>query len=794
MKYGVLKTTVTTGILNMLALATPLQAPAQTSAPPPATGAVLPLPTPKSNATIGRTFKDSVPPKLQVAKAPAGAPNVVVVLLDDVGFGAAGTFGGLIPTPTLDMLAQQGLRYNRFHTTAMCSPTRAALLTGRNPHAVGWGVVSELSTSYDGYAGKIPRSAATIAEILRQHGYGTSAWGKWHNTGIWESSAIGPFDHWPTGEGFEKFYGFLGGATDQYEPELFDNTTPVQPPQKPGYTLNEDLANRAIAWMQQQKSVAPDKPFFVYFAPGGAHSPLQAPKPWLDRFKGKFDQGWDKVREEIFARQKQLGVIPADSVLTPRPGELPSWNSQSADQKKVAARLMETYAGFLAQTDAQVGRLVGTLQQMGQFDNTLFIYVVGDNGASAEGGLEGNYHEIDSFNGVRPDMATLLKRLDTIGGPGTYPHYPAGWAWAMDTPFQWTKQVASHFGGTRNPMVVTWPKHIREPGGLRSQFSNVSDLMPTILEAARIAAPTMVNGTAQQPIDGQSLLQTFNAPKEANPNRTQYFEMLGNRAMYQDGWMASTTPTRMPWSVLGWGPTALGTENWELYHVDKDFTQSRDLAKQHPEKLQALQALFWTEAEKNKVLPLDDRFVERLSLTNSAGQSDRPSLTAGRNSFTYYQGAVAINEANAPNTKNRSYVVGVETQTTQAGEQGVLVAQGGSRAGWSLYVNQEGMPEYTYVFDGKRTTLTAPQRLPAGKAALRVEFAYDGGGRGKGGTARLVVDGKTVGEARMDKTVPNLFSMSESFDVGTDTKSPVGNYPRNYDFNGTIAKVTVDLK
>ena len=794
MRHTVVATTLAAGLLKMLALAMPLSAMAQDKATLPAAGAVLPMPVPKSTAVVGRTFKDSVPPKPHMMKAPAGAPNVVVVLLDDVGFGAAGTFGGLIPTPTLDMLAQQGLRYNRFHTTAMCSPTRASLLTGRNPHAVGWGVVTELSTSYDGYEGKIPKSAATIAEILRQHGYGTSAWGKWHNTGVWESSAIGPFDHWPTGEGFEKFYGFLGGATDQYEPELFDNTTPVQPPQRPGYNLNEDLADRAIAWMQQQKSVAPDKPFFVYFAPGGAHSPLQAPKPWIDRFKGKFDQGWDKVREEIFARQKQLGVVPADSVLTPRPAELPSWNSQSADQKKIAARLMETYAGFLAQTDAQVGRLVGTLQQMGQFENTLFIYVVGDNGASGEGGLEGNFHEIDSFNGVRPDTATLLKRLDEIGGPGTYPHYPAGWAWAMDTPFQWMKQVASHFGGTRNPMVVTWPKHISEPGGVRSQFSNISDLMPTILEAARIAVPTMVNGTAQQPIDGQSLLRTFNAPQNASQNRTQYFEMLGNRAMYQDGWMASTTPTRMPWNVLSWGPTALGTESWELYHVDKDFSQSKDLAKQYPEKLQALQALFWKEAEKNKVLPLDDRFIERLSMTNQAGQSDRPSLTAGRSNFAYYQGAVAINEANAPNLKNRSYAITVDAQAAGAGAQGVLVAQGSATSGWSLYVNSAGIPEYTYVFAGKRTTIAGSERLPAGKAVVRFEFAYDGGGRGKGGTGTLSVNGKKVGDARIDRTVPNLFSTSESFDVGTDTKSPVGNYPRNFDFNGNIAKVTVDLK
>lgn len=794
MKHRLMLTALAASILELAMLAASAQAEGQQNQALPETGLVLPVPAPKSAAIIGRTFKDSVPPKIQIARPPAGAPNVVVVLLDDVGFGAAGTFGGLIPTPTLDRLAHQGLRYNRFHTTAMCSPSRASLLTGRNPHAVGSGVVGELSTSYDGYVGMIPKSAATLAEVLRQHGYSTSAWGKWHNTPIWETSATGPFDHWPTGEGFEKFYGFLGGAMDQYEPDLYDNTTPVQRPTKPGYHLTEDLADHAIAWMQLQKSVSPDKPFLVYFAPGGTHSPLQVPKPWIDRFKGQFDQGWDEVRKQIFARQKQLGVIPGDAVLTPRPKELPAWDSQTPDQKKISARLMETYAGFLAHTDAQVGRLVETLQQMGQFDNTLFIYVAGDNGASGEGGLHGHFNETDGFNGVPEDSAAIVKRLDEIGGPTSYSHYPAGWAWAMDTPFQWMKQVASHFGGTRNPMVVTWPKYIREPGGLRSQFSNISDLMPTILEAAHIPAPAMVNGVAQQPVDGHSLLYSLNDSKAASRDRVQYFEMLGNRGMYRDGWMASTTPTRMPWNVLGWGPSALGKENWELYHVDKDFTQAHDLAQQNPEKLQELQNLFWTEAEKNKVLPLDDRFIERLSLTNDAAQSVRPSLTAGRSSFAYYQGAVSINEVNAPNIKNRSYAITVNVEIPKSGAEGVLVAEGSASTGWSLYVNKDGVPVYTYVFDNKRTTIGGSQRMQAGKGVIRFEFAYDGGGRGKGGAGKLLVDGAAVGEARIDRTVPNTFSFNETFDVGTDTKSPVGDYPRNYGFTGKIDKVAIDLK
>ncbi|NTX28535.1 arylsulfatase [Burkholderia pyrrocinia] len=794
MKDRFASTILAMSVQAMLALAVPVSTAAQPNPGPTASGSILPMPEVESAGVIGRTFKDSTPPKRQWLKPAAGAPNVVVVLLDDVGFGAAGTFGGLIPTPALDKLAQGGLRYNRFHTTAMCSPTRASLLTGRNPHAVGWGVVSELSTNYDGYIGIIPQSAATVAEILRQHGYATSAWGKWHNTAVWETSVNGPFDHWPTGQGFQKFYGFLGGEIDQYEPELFDNTTLVQHSDKPGYYLNEDLTDHAIAWMQQQKSVSPDKPFFVYFAPGGTHAPLQVPKGWIDRFKGKFDQGWDKVREQIFARQKSLGVIPADAVLTPRPQALPSWDSQSPDEKKVEARLMETYAGYLANTDAQVGRLVTALQQMQQFDNTLFIYVVGDNGASGEGGLHGHFNEMDAFNGIREDAASTVEHLDEIGGPTSSPHYPAEWAWAMNTPFQWMKQVASHFGGTRNPMVISWPAAIREPGGLRSQFAYVADLMPTILEATRIPVPKEVNGVVQQPVDGSSLVYSFNAPDAPSLDRAQYFEMVGNRAMYRDGWMVSTTPARMPWNVLSWGPSALGTEHWELYHVDGDFTQAHDVAQQYPDKLRELQDLFWKEARKNNVLPLDDRFVERLSLTNDVNQATaRPSLTAGRTHFVYYQGAVGINESSAPNIKNRSYAITVKAHIPDTGGEGVLVAQGGAHAGWSLFVNHSGDPVYTYVFAGERVTLTAPARLPVGDAIIRFEFTYDGGGRGKGGTGRLIVNGQLAGEARLERTVPNIFSMNESFDVGTDTKSPVGDYPRNYRFNSAIHSVAVDL-
>ncbi|SCV01809.1 Sulfatase [Cupriavidus necator] len=762
---------------------------------PDISGLTLPLPDIKTApGVIGRTFKDSAPPMRQWPKAPAGAPNVVVVLLDDVGFGAAGTFGGLVPTPTLDALASRGLRYNRFHTTAMCSPTRAALLTGRNPHAVGWGVVSELSTPYDGYVGLIPKSAATVAEILRQHGYATSAWGKWHNTPVWESSPAGPFNHWPTGQGFETFYGFLGGETDQYEPALVENTAPARRPDKPGYHLTEDLADHAIGWMQQQKSVAPDKPFFVYFAPGGTHAPLQVPRPWIDRFRGQFDQGWDKVREQIFARQKAQGVVPADAVLTLRPKELPAWDSLPADERKVAARLMETYAGFLAHTDAQVGRLVASLERMGQFDNTLFLYIVGDNGASGEGGLHGHFHEIDSFNGVAEDAATNAARLEQIGGPASLPHYASPWAWAMDTPFQWMKQVASHLGGTRNPMVISWPQRIHAPGGVRSQFSYVSDLMPTILEAAQIPAPKQVNGVVQQPVNGHSLLYTFNVPEAPERRRTQYFEMVGNRAIYHDGWIASTRPAHMPWNIMARGGSALGMEQWELYHLDKDFTQAHDVAAQHPDKLRQLQQRFWQEARANKVLPLDDRFMERLSLTNDAGQAQqRPSVTGGRSRLVYYPGAVGLNEASAPNLKNRSYAITAKVRTPARGAQGVLAAQGGSGSGWALYVNESGVPVYTYVFAGKRTTLTSDVRLAAGESEIRLDFAYDGNGRGKGGMATVLVNGRPAGQVHIERTVPALFSISEPFDVGTDTQSPVGDYPREYRFTGDIDHIAIDL-
>ena len=748
---------------------------------------VLPPPALNPAPPGGLTPKDVPLEKIEIVRPPQGAPNVVIVLLENVGFGAAGTFGGPIPTPELDRLAKQGLRYNRFHTTSICSPTRAALLTGRNPHAVGMGNVMNVAAAYPGYDGVIPKSAATIAEVLRQHGYSTSAWGKWHLTPDWETSAAGPFDHWPTGMGFEKFYGFLAGETDQFEPTIYDGTTYVGRPKKTGYHLTEDLAEQAITWMRLQRTIAPDKPFFVYFAPGATHAPLQAPRQWIERFKGQFDQGWDKVREETFARQQRLGVIPTNAQLTPRPKELPGWDSLSADEKKVAARLMETYAGFLAHTDAQVGRLTAALEQMGAFDNTLFFFIVGDNGASGEGGLLGSFNGyLGSLQGFREETAATLQHLDEVGGPSSYPHYPAGWAWAMDTPFQWTKQIASHFGGTRNPLVVSWPRRLRDKGGLRPQFAHVNDVMPTILEAAGIAAPAVVNGVQQQRMDGVSLLYSFNDSAAKDRHRTQYFEVLGNRAIYHDGWIASAFRGRAPWAGMVRNPKPYADDVWELYHVDEDYSQARDLAKDNPQKLRDMQDLFWAEFAKNNGLPLHD----------DGSPEGFPRLhPPGRTAFTYDSRAVRLAEVLAPDVKNRSHVITAEIEVPAAGAEGVLVAEGGRSAGWSLYVNHEGKPVYTYnLFAIARPTVVGKDTLPTGIAKVRLDFVYDGGGMGKGATAKLSVNGTPQGEVRVDRTVPVFFGIDETFDVGTDTGSPVGDYPVDYAFTGPLRQVTVELK
>lgn len=723
-------------------------------------------------------------------KAPAGAPNVVVVLLDDVGFGAAGTFGGPVATPTLDALARDGLRYNRFHTTGICSPTRAALLSGRNPHLAGIGSVQDVADARPGYSGFQRKDTATIAEVLRQNGYGTAVFGKWHQTPSWELSPSGPFDRWPTGQGFEKFYGFQGGETDQFEPTLIDGTTPVF--RRPGkdYHLTEDLAERSIEWMRTLKAVTPDKPFFLYFAPGGIHAPIQVPDNWRDRYRGKFDQGWDKLGEEILERQKKLGVVPANTVLAPRPAGLPTWESLSPEEKKFSSRLMEIYAAFLEYTDVQVGRLVQALKDSGEFDNTIFVYIVGDNGASAEGGLGGSLNYLGSYTGLPEPKAAMHANVERFGGPDSYGHIPSAWAWATNTPFQWTKTVASHLGAMRNPMVITWPGKIRDKGGLRSQFSHVNDIVPTLLDAIGIEMPAEVDGVPQKPLSGTSLTYTFDQPKAPERHRTQYFEVFGHRSIYHDGWMASAFHHRMPWSAFTLGQKKFEDDTWELYDLRVDFSQANDLAARHPEKLAELKAVFMKEAEANQVLPLAGQ---------SVGMSGLPSLSAGVTRATYHAGTVGIPESAIPRIFNRSWSLHAELEVTDAAE-GVIATVGGVSAGWSLYLDPMRRPVFRYrVFELQTVELVGAEPLASGRHTLRVDFDYDGAGYAKGGKLKLLANGTSVSADTLVASPIALYSNNETFDVGIDTGSPGGRYPENakqgYPLqNAQIGSVTIELR
>lgn len=728
--------------------------------------------------------------RYQIA-APKGAPNIVIVLLDDVGFGAASTFGGPVATPALDALAREGLRYNRFHTTAICSPTRASLLTGRNPHATGIGAVENSVDARPGYSGFHTKDTATIAEVLRKHGYSTAAFGKWHQTPDWELSQSGPFDRWPTGEGFERFYGFQGGETDQFDPTLFDGTTPVMRPAGTGYHLTEDLAAKATEWLRAQHAVTPAKPALVYFAPGGTHAPLQPPAGWADRYKGQFDQGWDKLREETFARQKRLGVIPSNTVLTPRDPKLPAWSTLTPDQKRVASRLMELYAGFLGHTDAQVGKLIDALKANGEFDNTLFFYIVGDNGASGEGGLLGSASYMGAIQGLRETDAIRLGQLSTLGQPGTYPHFPSGWAWALNSPFQWMKTVASHLGGTRNGMVVSWPERIKGNGGLRSQFAHVNDIAPTILEATGIAMPGEVDGVPQKPIDGASLVESFTSARAPERHTTQYFEVMGHRAIYHDGWMASAFHSRLPWAGIDMNNKPFESDVWELYDLRHDFSQARNLAAKEPARLAELKALFFQQAAANQVLPLANITVP--------DRSKLPSLAGKRTSITYHAGAIGIPETSLPGTYNRSWSA---SATVEVGPdaRGVVAALGGSSAGWAIHLDPERRPVATYrLFDLKTVTLRGSAPLAPGRHELLLNFAYDGAGFAKGGALSLAVDGATVGSDRLPASPPALYTIDEGFDVGIDRGSPVGTYPADallgYAFTGgTIDAVTISAK
>ncbi|MFN5764646.1 MAG: arylsulfatase [Pseudanabaena sp.] len=750
-------------------------------------GDVLPLPQPPFKGKIGITYKESQPDFPKPIKAPAKAPNVLLVLLDDVGFGQTSAFGGLIETPNLDRLAARGLRYNQFHTTALCSPTRAALLTGRNHHSVSTGVITELASGFPGYTAILPRSAATIAEVLRSNGYNTAAFGKWHNTPDYETSAVGPFDRWPTNLGFDYFYGFLGGDTNQWSPNLVENTQHIQKPlDDPNYHLTPDLADHAIKWIRTQQSIAPDKPFFTYLATGATHAPHHAPKEWIEKYKGKFDQGWDKLRADIFERQLNLGIIPADTKLTPRPAEIPAWDSLTPTEQKVYAHQFEVFAGFLSHTDAEVGRVIEAIAQLGELDNTLVFFIAGDNGASAEGGLTGSVNEFKVFNGVEESPQEILAALDDLGSPKTFNHFHAAWAWAVDSPFQWTKQIASHFGGTRNGLVVAWGDRIKDQGAIRSQFHHVIDIAPTILEAAGIEEPEVVNGAKQQPIEGTSLVYSFDDPAVASKHKTQYFEMFGNRAIYDNGWVAAARHGRLPWERFS--KTNFDQDNWELYNVAQDFSESQDLAKDNPQKLAELQNLFLKEAKKYKVLPLDDRTIQRFDINT------RPSVTNGRNSFSYYTSVVGIPEGSAPNTKNRSFSITADVDVAKDGTEGVLVTQGGRFAGWSFFL-KDGKPTYAYNFlNSDRTIIQSSEPVAIGKSKVRFDFAYDGGGIGAGGTGKLFINDKQVAEGRIEKTVGFRIGLDETFDVGQDTGSAVvDSYQVPFKFTGNLEQVKLDL-
>jgi arylsulfatase A-like enzyme len=710
-------------------------------------------------------------PPIEPLRPPEGAPNVLVILLDDVGFGASSAFGGPCETPNLEKLASGGLRYNRFHTTALCAPTRAALLSGRNHHSVGMGSITEVATSSPGNSSLRPNSKAPLAQTLTLNGYSTAQFGKCHEVPVWQSSPMGPFDAWPTGSGFEYFYGFIGGEDNQWYPSLYEGTNPVEPPKTPeeGYHLTEDLADHAVTWVRTQKALMRDKPFFMYFAPGAAHAPHHVPKEWIEKYKGKFAHGWDKQRELTFARQKELGVIPADAELTKRHQEIPSYDDMDPALKPVLERQMELYAGFLSHTDEHVGRLLDTIAELGVLEDTLVYVIIGDNGASAEGTLQGTFNEMINFNAM-PQLETsefMIERLDKFGGPESYPHYAVGWAWAMDTPFQWTKQVASHWGGTRNGTIVHWPQRIKGKGELRTQFCHVIDVAPTVLEAAGIPEPATVNGVTQSPIEGNSMLYSFDSAHAAERHDLQYFEMFGNRGVYFQGWSA-VTKHRTPWELGAVKLPAFDDDVWELYDGSKDYSQAHDLVKENPERLHELQRLWLIEATKYNVIPLDDRSAERLN-PDIAG---RPQLIKG-DTQVFYPGMSHLSENSVLSIKNKSFSVTAEVAVPQGGANGTIIAQGGALGGWSFYA-RDGKVKFAYNLLGIRSfAAEAAEPIPPGKHQVRAEFAYDGGGMGKGGTVSLYNDGNKVGEGRIDATQPFIFSADEGLDVGYETGTTV---------------------
>jgi len=750
---------------------------------------VLPIPEPKIPHSTVLDARNATPPLRFQVKAPEGAPNVLIVLIDDMGFGMSSAFGGPIEMPTVERLARGGLRYNHFHTTALCSPTRAALLSGRNHHMCNMGSITETATSFPGQTGQRPNSVAPLAQMLRLNGYSTGAFGKSHETAAWEVSPSGPTDRWPTRSGFDKFYGFLGGETNQWAPMLYDGLNQIEVPRSENYHFMTDMTNQAIAWMSFEKALTPDKPFFMYFAPGATHAPHHVPKEWIAKNKGKFDQGWDKMREETLARQIKLGVVPEGTRLAPKPEDIKDWDKLSADEKRLFAYQMEIYAGFGEYADSEINRLVEAIEELGQLDNTLIFYIVGDNGTSAEGGMVGVFNEMSYFNGVHETVEDILKHYDELGGPMSYPHMAAGWAVAGDAPFAWTKQVASDFGGTRNGMVVHWPKGIKAKGEIRTQFHHVIDIAPTVLEAAGLPEPKSVDGTVQTPIEGVSLLYTFDDAAAKTTHTTQYFEIFGNRSIYHDGWLAGTVH-RPAWDFLP--KTTLEKDTWELYDTRSDFSCASNLADKNPEKLKELQDLFLKEAVKYQVLPLDDRVLER----TNAERVGRPELMEGRTSVTLYPGMKGMSENVFINLKNKSHSITAEVEIPAGGARGVILAQAGRFGGWSLYLS-DGIPVYTYNYLGlERYSVKGAKPIPAGKAKIQFDFAYAGGGLGKGGAGTITINGAKVAEGQIKRTQPNIFSADETADVGVDEATPVTeDYKEGENrFTGTIKKVTVELK
>jgi arylsulfatase A-like enzyme len=751
---------------------------------------VLPIPEPKRPLYKELDVRNAKMPSHFEVKAPAGAPNVVIILIDDLGFGATETFGGPIPTPTFERLAKNGLRYNNFHTTALCSPTRAALKSGRNHHTVNMGFITEMATGFPGATGQIPNATAPVAETLRLNGYSTAAFGKWHETAAWETSVSGPFDRWPTHQGFDKFYGFIGGETNQWAPFLYDGVTQVELPNDPKYHFMTDMTDKAVAWIKYQKAITPDKPLFVYFAPGATHAPHHVPQEWIAKWKGKFDQGWDKIRGETFARQLKMGVIPEGAKLAPKPPAIKDWDKLSNDEKRLFSHQAEVFAAYLDFTDHEIGRMLDAVAATGEADNTLVFYIAGDNGTSGEGGENGMFNEYTYFNGVPEKVADMLKLMDKWGGPETYPHMASGWSVAFDSPFSWMKQVASDFGGTRNGMVISWPKGIKAKNEMRSQFSHVIDVAPTILEAAKLPEPKVVDGTPQIPMEGVSMVYTFGDAKAKERHTTQYFEIAGNRAIYHDGWYARTIH-RAPWEYK---PRAsLDKDSWELFNVSNDFSLANDLAAKNPKKLAEMQALFMKEAETHHVLPIDDRVLERMN----AQAVGRPDIMGGRTSITLAEGMTGMMEGVFINVKNKSNTITAEVEVPASGANGTIFAQGGRFGGWSLYV-KNSVPAYDYNFLGlMRFSIASTKPLGPGKAVIKFDFAYDGGGPGKGGMGTLFVNGEKVAEGRIEHTEAGIFSADETADVGIDLGTPVveaiGSDAKSK-FTGHITKVTVEVK